>query len=251
MHCGKNTEIIIPDHYVITKDFNVPSKTNTNIPQFINDYSPKFYNANDNNINSNILKVNFKDQTFTNSPQHCADSIMHLSTSNQSDNSPSLILEDQTIVAAVNLNIVDKSKLKLSSLSNAFCNSDSILCKNLLEFKEEDNTNKNILSLSKIQKLKVLWINNITITDKEIANNPTFEITDTENSSLLNKHKLIITAAGLENNLRGVKDGYTFFGVNEIKQFKAENLDILNSNPAEIINNVIEQIDKEYNKNSY
>ena len=220
MQCGTNTEIIIPDDYIITKDFNFPSKTNTNIPQFINDYSPKFYNPNDIN-NSNILKVNPKDQTtFINSPNHCVDSIMHLSTANQSDNNPSLILEDQTIVAAVNLNIIDKSKLKLSSLSGAFCNSDSMLCKNLLELKEDDNNNnnnnKNILTLSRNQKLKVLWINNITITEQEIANNPTFEITDTENSSLLNKQKLIITAAGLENNLRGVKDGYTFFGVNEI-----------------------------------
>lgn len=67
------------------------------------------------------------------------------------------------------------------------------------------------------------------------------------------KEVILITSAGgsiyKNNAFEFIYDIFSvFFGVKEIKQFKAENLDILNSNPAEIINNVIEQIDKEYNK---
>jgi FMN-dependent NADH-azoreductase len=81
------------------------------------------------------------------------------------------------------------------------------------------------------------------------------EFGKTKSFSNVKKVILITTAGGSiykDNAFQYIYDVFSiFFGVTDIKQYKAENLDILNSNPVEIINNVIEQIDKEYNKSSY
>lgn len=62
---------------------------------------------------------------------------------------------------------------------------------------------------------KVFWMNNIVILDQEVEANPILKIKDSDDSDLLWKDTLKITAAGIENSLRHVRDGYTFFGVNE------------------------------------
>ena len=62
---------------------------------------------------------------------------------------------------------------------------------------------------------KVFWMNNIIILDNEIKTHNKYIITDSEESDLLWKDKLTITAAGLDRGLRHVRDGYTFFGENE------------------------------------
>ena len=62
---------------------------------------------------------------------------------------------------------------------------------------------------------KVFWMNNIVILDQEVKSNPQYEVYDNQESDLLWKDKLTITAAGYEKGLRHVRDGYTFFGVNE------------------------------------
>ena len=58
-------------------------------------------------------------------------------------------------------------------------------------------------------------MNNIIILDNEIKTHNKYIITDSEESDLLWKDKLTITAAGLDRGLRHVRDGYTFLGENE------------------------------------
>lgn len=51
---------------------------------------------------------------------------------------------------------------------------------------------------------KVFWMNNIIILDNEIKTHNKYIITDSEESDLLWKDKLTITAAGLDRGLRHV-----------------------------------------------
>ena len=62
---------------------------------------------------------------------------------------------------------------------------------------------------------KVFWMNDTVILDQEVNSNPKYLIYDNSDSDLLWKDRLMITAAGLDSGLRHVRDGYTFFGVNE------------------------------------
>ena len=73
---------------------------------------------------------------------------------------------------------------------------------------------------------KVFWMNNIVILDQEIQLFPKYLVYDNNDSDLLWKDKLILTAAGYEKGLRKVRDGYTFFGVNEtyVKKYTLSNL---------------------------
>lgn len=64
-----------------------------------------------------------------------------------------------------------------------------------------DDTNENT---------KVFWMNNIVILDQEVSSNPQYEVYDSQESDLLWKDRLTITAAGYEKGLRQVRDGYTF-----------------------------------------
>lgn len=66
-----------------------------------------------------------------------------------------------------------------------------------------------------VRNTKVFWMNNNVILDQEVESSPKYLIYDSNDSDLLWKDKLMITAAGLESGLRHVRDGYTFFGVNE------------------------------------
>ena len=66
------------------------------------------------------------------------------------------------------------------------------------------------------KKAPIVFIKkNIVILDKEIEINPKLVLSDFKGEALHNE-TLIVNAAGLENSLRKMRDGYTYFGTNAV-----------------------------------